>query len=46
MPGEPESRNAAECLRDGVPLDASTVELLDVLADEIGLARINRMSGR
>ena len=40
MPGEPESRNAQERLRHGVPLDASTVELLDALADELGIPRI------
>ena len=46
MPGEPESRNAAERLRDGVPLDGSTVELLDALADELGIPRIGGTSGR
>ena len=46
MPGEPESRNAEERLRDGIPLDASTVDLLDVLADEIGIPRISATSGR
>ena len=40
MPGEPESRNAAERLRQGIPLDSSTVELLDVLADELAIPRI------
>lgn len=41
MPGEPEARNAEARLRDGVPLDPSTLELLDALADEVGIARLS-----
>ena len=40
MPGEPESRSAAARMHDGIPLDSSTVHLLNELADEIGVARI------
>ncbi len=41
MPGEPEARNTEERLRDGVPLDPSTLELLDALADDIGIDRLS-----
>jgi uncharacterized oxidoreductase len=41
LPGEPEARNQRERRLHGIPLDASTVEILDKLADQIGIAPLS-----
>jgi LDH2 family malate/lactate/ureidoglycolate dehydrogenase len=39
-PGDPERRNAAQRMREGIPLGEATVEELNRLADEAGVDKL------